>query len=88
MTKDDFQKCAGNSGKSATAGDAGRGIQVVSLAPQLQGPRPPAPRPPMPQVPYGARIMPVATSIKVLPASVHAVEVSKHIKTESVTDGE
>lgn len=82
MTKDDFQKSASNTDKRSGASSGNKDTNIVSFRPQVHAPRAPAPRGPAPKAPFGMHIMPVATSIRVLPELVKSG--SRHVDTAEV----
>ncbi len=89
MTKDDFQASASATAKNASGESKSTTAQVVSFAapqPQLQGPRPPAPRGAPRGVPHGMHVMPVATTIKILPVPLQVVKSTSVFIDESGRD--
>ncbi len=74
MTRDDFKAsaCVQDNAAKDTATSVRTNISAMPqkpMGPQPMGPRPPAPRPPMPRGYVQAFMPPVATSIRVLPAT-------------------
>lgn len=84
MTKDDFTTSASANGKSQQE-TATPTAAVVSIAPRLQGPRPPAPRGLVPRPPFG---MQLATNIKILPQIVKPAGVSSFVTPKGTDDEE
>jgi hypothetical protein len=70
MTKtDDFKASAQDKCGTGKTGAKDGASTVISIRPQPPGPRPPAPSAPAPRAPFGMHLMPVAASIRVLPAA-------------------
>lgn len=72
MTRDDFKASADVQDNAAKESVTSAGVSAIAqkpMGPQPMGPRPPAPRPPMPRGFVQAFMPPVATSIRVLPAT-------------------
>lgn len=86
MTKDDFQACAGNKDKTETTTAASTLVHLPTrlMGAHMQGPRAPAPRGLVPKAPFGMHLMPMASSIKILPSLVPTTE---DIPAASATDG-
>lgn len=84
MTRDDFQKSASATDKTNRGGNGDNSAKILPLRPQLHGPRAPVPRAPMPKAPFGMHIMPVATSIRVLPEVVKSG--SRHVRAVESED--